>query len=509
MSVSAYDRIPTEDWDLFNFNFNTFKSAEDFLKQVVDINESQDDYFRTATQYKNVFEDEKYQNTKQYEKYNQLDSKLEEFEQLFDQIDMGGAFKKKKLKITDDKRGIFSFSLASKGLYRGVEYYSEEIKVDNPKELVKYGKPLGVVTANLVENIFIGGEKQFLYTSSSTNKTYSLTRQQEGTANVIEANPNAILKETSGGLKYPEPQSFGNVGVKFKTSTKKSYLMFDKKGGKAEMVELFTPVNVELDYTNVVPVFLIAKYLVSMGIRVKINAIRVFKRDGRTEYFMWSIPIKDYGEEMDFGKMALIGLEKKWWWLIKVGIQTFLRLNNSQFDARGYPAKNEADNIETFARYRNWYEEQINLGFVEPLRVDKKLLIFSAIGRNMVKPNANEYKEQVMQEFYRVMDRIDFYYNKADKVVERIYKREVEKKSEESFNKDIDLGVDYQQALLDYENYKKSLTSNMKIYTQQILSDTYTYPKGGQYAESSESAQMMEDEFDEKLDELNKFLKTI
>jgi hypothetical protein len=507
MSISAYNRTSSKKWKYYTFNFNTFKSSEDFLREIIDINESKDKDFRVRTGYYNFFILKKYPKITEYSNLQSLNNTLDKFDELYDQIDMGGAFQKQRLLITDDKRGIFSFSLASKGLYRGVEYYSEEIKIDNPVELVKYGKPLGVVTANLVENIFIGGEKQFLYTSITTNKTYSLTRQQEGTANVIEVNPNVIIKKTSGGLKYPDPQSFGEVGVKFKTSTKKSYLMFEKKGGKAKMVELFIPVNKGFTLRKVLPVFLIAKYLVSVGIRVKINAIRVFDGDNYT-FYMWGIPIKDYGDEMDFNKMALIGLDLRWWEMIKVGVQSIEQAKgNPMYDAQGVTAGNDADNIETFSRYRNWYEEQIKEGKVEPLRVDKKLLIFA--GLNSVSYDDEEYKKQVMQEFYRVMDRIDFYFNKTDKVVERIYKREVEKKVENSFVEEINSGIDFNTATQNNFELKEKLITNMKVYAQQILSDTYTYPKEGQYPESKESAEMMEDEFDIKLEEMNKYLKSL
>jgi hypothetical protein len=507
MSITAYNRRPINNWQNYRFNFKVFKSSEDFIKEIVDINESEGARFKSRTSFDYYYDTMKYQNVVDYSSLNKLDDMLNNFENLYDQIDMGGAFKKKKLLITDDKRGIFSFSIASKGLYRGVEYYSEEIKIDNPIELTKYNKPLGVVMANLVESIIIGGEKQFQYKSTTNNKVYPLTRQQEGTANVIEANPSAIIKETSGGIKYPEPQSFGNVGIKFKTSTKKSYLMFDKKGGKAEMVELYIPIHANYDLENALPVFLIAKYLVSMGIKVRISAIRMYHED--TDYFfMWSLPIKDYGDEMDFNKMALVGVDNRWWNLVQVGVKTLeLKRLGYSVNGSGNEAGNEADYVEAFSRYRNWYEEQIKLGLIEPLKVDKKLIMIAGLIQiNGYQP----YEEQVMAEFYRVMDRIDFYYNKSDKVIERIYKREVEKKAEESFVKDIEDGIkSYQQAIEDDKNLRETLISQMKIYVQQVLSDTYTYPKGGEFPESKESAEMMEDEFDKKIEEMNKYLKSL
>ena len=127
MSITAYDRTPSRSWKYFTFNFNTFKSSEDFLKEVIDINESKDKDFKVRTGYYNFFRLKKYQEITEYSRISRLNKTLEEFDELYDQIDMGGSFNKQKLLITDDKRGIFSFSLASKGLYRGVEYYSEEI----------------------------------------------------------------------------------------------------------------------------------------------------------------------------------------------------------------------------------------------------------------------------------------------------------------------------------------------------------------------------------------------
>ena len=84
-----------------------------------------------------------------------------------------------------------------------------------------------------------------------------------------------------------------------------------------------------------------------------------------------------------------------------------------------------------------------------------------------------------------------------------------QKIAEKSFIDDINLGMSYERAFSDNEYYKQTLISNMKTYTQQILSDTYTYPKYGEYAESEESAEMMEEEFDKKLEEMNKYLKSL
>ena len=63
-----------------------------------------------------------------------------------DVINLGGAFKKDRLKITDDKRGIFDFSLASQGLYRPVEFFSDSYtKRKGENEFAYTGEPIGVI----------------------------------------------------------------------------------------------------------------------------------------------------------------------------------------------------------------------------------------------------------------------------------------------------------------------------------------------------------------------------
>jgi hypothetical protein len=56
---------------------------------------------------------------------------------------------------------------------------------------------------------------------------------------------------------------------------------------------------------------------------------------------------------------------------------------------------------------------------------------------------------------------------------------------------------------------KVSLTYAFKKYVQDLLTSTYSYPVGGFYEEPAESAKKLDEEFDEKIEDLNKFLKTV
>jgi hypothetical protein len=509
MTIKPYNRYPDNDWRQYTFDIKAFKDKDDFIKQVTDANLAQSSTFRKSTGFKDYYEDLRYQDETDYSSFSRLQKTINDFDTIFDNIDMGGAFKKKKLKITDDKRGIFSFGVASKGLFRAIEYFSEELAQDNPIELQKYSKTLGVVPANLVESIVMLGEKQFWYTSDTLNKMYRLERQQEGTAELLSIDPNAEIKYTENGIKYVEPSRIGKASLKFKTSTKKSYLMFDKKGGKAEMVELYMPVHLGYQLTNALPVFLIARYLQTVGIKVRITAIRMYHE--RDDHFvMWSIPVKDYGEEMDFNNLALVGLDRKWWDLIYAGVRTLTANGSSlRYNGQGDQAGNEADYIEAFSRYRNWYEQQIQLGLLEPLRVDKKLLMIAGLigkrGKNL------NYNEEVLDEFYRVMDKIDFFFNKPELVVQRIYKRLVDDQYDKFFVNLVTNAPNISKTVREQKltEKKQELISDLKTHVQQVLSDTYTYPIGGQYPESQESADKLEEEYDTKLEAMNNYLKTL
>ena len=65
-------------------------------------------------------------------------------------VNLGGLLEKDKIIVTANTRGMFDFSLASQGLFRPVEYFSEDFKNDiesklfaNPFSLLK--QPIGII----------------------------------------------------------------------------------------------------------------------------------------------------------------------------------------------------------------------------------------------------------------------------------------------------------------------------------------------------------------------------
>jgi hypothetical protein len=60
-------------------------------------------------------------------------------------INLAGSFKKEKIITTKDERGIFDFSLASQGLYRPIEYFSEDFAKYGGDEFLNRKLPKGVI----------------------------------------------------------------------------------------------------------------------------------------------------------------------------------------------------------------------------------------------------------------------------------------------------------------------------------------------------------------------------
>ena len=166
-------------WENNELNFKIFANRADFIQQGKDANEFVLNNISNPKSYDADFEYlGKYEKELKYENPKLLVEAMETFDNIIAKIDMGGVFKKSRLKITDDKRGIFDFGLAAKGLYRRQEYFSLELAQDFPDEFAgaEYDfKPSGVVPFDFVEETFIGEDRFYWYTSPS-GKKYKLKK---------------------------------------------------------------------------------------------------------------------------------------------------------------------------------------------------------------------------------------------------------------------------------------------------------------------------------------------
>lgn len=425
--------LKVTDWEDKTFYIRYFKSLSDFIstaKQAADETGNKMPYLKNNLDRGTTYPDQK-----------ELEDYVSQFDNFINDANLGGDIKKEKIKITDDERGIFDFSLASQGLYRSLEYYSKELEADSPNEFKN--KEAGIVPDNFVNTQNILNKNVFTYKSNS-GKIYDLVQQQEGTKKMLTLNPNAEIRTTKSGLIYAYPTSYNGFSLKFKTKNKKNYLLFEKKGGKAKMVDIYFPIHQSVRLKEILPSILLSKFLDSLNIQTRIYALRVYQ-ESRDQWAMFAYPIKEYNDPLNIDYIAFNSAFSEfihknkygsWWNGIKDMVQVLLLKDykSSSYKKSGYgiaqsitgqgaPPGSRKNWVELFSRYRNWYLQQIEKGQIEPLRIDKKLIFFG--GASYSNKLSNDSKERILSDFYLMLDKVDMQFNEKD-AFERIYKRIVE-----------------------------------------------------------------------------------
>lgn len=437
-----------------------------------------------------------------YFKKKALDKAIDAFDAILGEIEMGGEVKKSKLIITDDKRGIFDFGLASKGLFRVVEFYSEELKNELPQEFDNL--PSGIVNPDNVQKNVLG---QFTYSSPTNQKTYFLKRRQKGTTEILNLKPDTLLKTTDNGIEYTAINSIGNVKLEFASSTKKSYLMFKKKGGKSRYVDLYCVIGGTYNLTAIgmlnrtLPILLASKVLEENGIKTRIFGMRMYqqikgyktvKRGNRSfqeaildnGFVNYTLELKDYSQDIDFNWLAINLADPRFFrWNLWRYTSAMLQLQG--IDERGNGVTVYGGNTlnEVFGRYKNWYFSEMEAGREPENPLDKRLMISGGFT-----PDNKIEKTKIKEEFYRILDVVDFQFNDPKKAVQKIYDR------------------------LENENptiSKETLKYRVKSYIIRILGDAYAYPSSGQYATPMKEQDELEKSFEDTVEAVSNYLNNL
>lgn len=422
-----------------------------------------------------------YKNVVEYIYPKVLQGYINSFEDILSKVDMGGAFNKQRLKLTSDERGVFSFGSASTGLYIPREFYSLLLEQELPNEFPQ--KPSGIVPAMYVEREKLlkfskNDEYTYFYTSKTNGKTYQLVRQKEGT------------REMELGLRE---------NYVHRTTQKKCYVILPKKGGKAKMVDLYIPKNKGITLEKMLPSLMLSHFLRLYGVMTRINVIRVFDinyEDNlnllRSGYLGFAFKVKDFGEDLDFNRLALEGADERTWDLVRDCVGNIqqgrrnngLKMGNPKFYGSGstevtggYPTGTSM--IEFMARFRNFYQEKMEKGEVDTIPIDKKLML---MGYCETYGSDKKVWEAITKKFYELLDVVDTQFNGIQEACKRIYKREV-------------------------EDSQRLSQSEFKPYMVSIFNLSYLYPVGGDYAESQESMEKTDMEYEEKLEGLDNFLQ--
>lgn len=460
-----------------------------------------------------------------YPNTQELIGLIENFSSFKDSIDSGGAFKKSRIKLSEDKRFMFSFSLASKGLIRVPEYYSDEIATKFPKMFNSVGTAkddptmvAGVVDTNIVESRPLGNGQTYFFVN--IDKEYPLRQQQKGTAKMLEINSSAILTQTDGGMFFTEPSFYQDFSLVFSSSFKKSYLEMPKEGGNAPAVDIYVPFDMYngllTKIVPAIPLILACEFLMRARIKVRINVMRpILVRYNEMSSSIVAFPIKDFSDPIDWNKLAILrGLqdagrlvteanayinqsnmgvyETRRGTQLGIALDGFGRNKASYADFMMYD--NETMLQEEFGRYKNWFRKEVEEGRIKSKLVEKPLMLtFSTSGLlgadfDLAKPEDYPDKvEKIENGFFEILDSIDLYYNKKEgEVVRRILKR-FEQKDPTSAGNDA------------------------KKYIIKLIGKVYRdyEPKSGAYPSSNEELQKANENYTNKLKRVSEEFKKL
>ena len=305
-------------------------------------------------------------------------------------FNLGGEQDKSRLETTSRPIGVFDFSLASKGLYRVQEYYSQELETDYPDLFASFELPSGVVPPNLVDNITIGGIKSFVYTYNG--KTYVLDKRQKGTTALQDGDKDAKLK--------------------FATTTKDVYLKFKRTGGKVKYAEIyslfyFTSLEGEDEYAiRQLPALMTAQYFESIGIKTRVymtrfcnpkesvnlrqydrltNAelpmyrelVKMMGRASSTNDFIFApIIVKDFGQDLDWVSSLSVSQNNSGN-LYQPIVNHMMRMElERNIDPYGFPDQTQERYLEAFARYKEKYQVYVQAGIWKSKEIQEDSQLF-------------------------------------------------------------------------------------------------------------------------------------
>lgn len=389
---------------------------------------------------------------------------ISEFEDVFSEInaklDLGKDSKPARIKFTDKPIGVFSFSQASKGLIRPVEFYSfHENKLIKP------------------ENVFLKKEyeEDFFYYILE-GEEHQVQRRQEGTTKIIESCPFLEVKfDENSKLFLPYDDSNKVVNeckgnrLRFTSVNKKVYAFREKKGGGvAPYVDLYIPVGGNANFDpeqmliRAIPSIVLGRLLEKSGVRVRIFAVYSQKqvRDGNNRIVL-AFKVKDYGETTDVNRLAVFSADPRFfrYHLFNASIGHNFSLINSN-NVRPDTSQSYYDDFKTaiLPTIRNFVDYKIKSGDFPSQVVDKRLMIYGGVDSNPKEElNDKSIEERIIDSFYSNMDYIQLNLSKTPKtIMQEIIKRLKSK------NKS-----DYQ-----IKNYLQDILTNVYSTTSEIQTKT-------------------------------------
>lgn len=430
-------------------------------------------------------------------------------------INLGGQFEKDRLEITDDKKGIFDFSLASQGLYRPVEFFSDPYtKRKGENEFAYLGEPEGVIPPDRVFKDQSKAGLTIYYFVSEDGKKYTCERRQKGTTDVFNNLSNeCFLGQDSQGLVLPynrqNPEKVFNGArphrLKYASSSKKVYLKFKRKEASTKFVDIFIPLNWlgTSDANKALNVFtpvMVAATLEAFDIKTRISVVR----NGLVENDIFetiSIPLKNYDEPAVEKIPRIINLMAN---SENAGAFFGFHLINSanngeQIGKNGKPIisghkqislnpyyDNKGAIVNLFMRYKNWIKFNEGKPWVNTKVINPNFQIFThvSVAGYMGEPFyqsppeltpevISESMPYIMYQFYWYMDYLAIEFVPMEEFISNIYRRiEEDRVFKKLFN----------------VPERKELNKTMYAYINNILVYKYFTSDGGDFADTPEQS---------------------
>lgn len=388
-----------------------------------------------------------------------LQNALNSFSDIRKNLDLGGDFDSARMKFTSLPRGVFNFGVASKGLYRKVEYYDENNDI--------------VIDSNLVLQSEIDNTP---YYNFKGNKVY-LRKQQEGTHLVEKHCKNVDVKYSDVNklyLPFKDGKIYNGCGLeinkekgiyaklKYATTTKKVYSYREKLGGGiSPFVDLFIVVGglLDIDTENMLaknlPTFIVADILEKAGVKVRIYGVRGYKseltmRDDVVVDFKKVVflpfAIKEYGDTIDFNNLASFTSDKRFFrvnlWRSLATVRRITEKANNPNSNRylegkgvtlyGFIQGKRDELYDVFQMYKNWVFNQKGSVKNTTKINDKGLMILGGLrdlasSDRLTGVNQAQTFQKIKEEVYRILDYVGMLLtNNPSKFIQNIYIREKE-----------------------------------------------------------------------------------
>jgi hypothetical protein len=442
-------------------------------------------------------------------------------------VNLGGLYKNDRIIVTEDTRGIFDFGLASLGLFRPIEFYSQKLQEDVKKGTIENpfkfeGLEAGVVNPDKVNKKIIGGLTFFTF--KHMGKDYDCEKRQRGATKVFNSFPNeCFLKPNDDGIiltYYLNDQNKvynGKDGIRlqYASTNKKSYLIYNKKDDSVKNVDIFMPINYITSVNNssrgllLFPAYLISATLEQYGIQSRISAMRLGS-DNKTQITV-SIPVKDYEESTTesfdkvYGLLSTSNAPASFFAFFKImaeneGIQA--NATGVEYDSFKEIKYEYRDYINyMMQQYKNWCFVNKDKDFVDTKVVNPNFQFgLNTINANLADSdisyqNILEYLHQIFYTFYYYMDFLAIEMIDMVEFQKSIYKRITE---DVTFRK-----------IYSVPSSKQEIKDLMRIYTIAILVEKYKVVTGGAYSDTLEQIRTKDETFKEKILKLDEALNSI